>query len=168
MTGIGTVKDDDPQLTVREVDTPRQPVRVVVDSRVETPPSARVVGAGTLIVAAATEPERAPALQARGAEVIALPNASGKVDLAALMRELGKREMNEVHVEAGFKLNGSLLAENLVDELVVYLAPQILGDASRGMFNLPQLDELSGRRELELTDVRSIGNDIRVVAKVKT
>lgn len=167
LTGIGTVKDDDPELTVREVETPRQPVRVVVDSRVETPPSARVVGPGTLIAAAVADPEREAALRARGAEVIALPNASGKVDLAALLRELARREMNEVHVEAGFKLNGSLLAERLVDELVVYLAPHILGEASRGMFNLPGLEDLAGRRELDVTEVRSVGNDIRIVAKVR-
>ena len=167
LTGIGTVKDDDPELSVREVETPRQPVRVVVDSRVETPPSARVVGPGTLIAAAVADPEREAALRARGAEVIALPNASGKVDLAALLRELARREMNEVHVEAGFKLNGSLLAERLVDELVVYLAPHILGEASRGMFNLPGLEDLAGRRELDVTEVRSVGNDIRIVAKVR-
>jgi diaminohydroxyphosphoribosylaminopyrimidine deaminase/5-amino-6-(5-phosphoribosylamino)uracil reductase len=165
LTGIGTVKDDDPQLTVREVETPRQPVRVVVDSRLETPPSARVLGARTLIAAAA-ESGAAAALQARGAEVIVMPNASGKVDLAALMRELARREMNEVHVEAGFKLNGSLLREKLVDELVIYLAPHILGDASRGMFDLPELQDLAGRREIQVTDIRSVGNDIRIIARV--
>jgi diaminohydroxyphosphoribosylaminopyrimidine deaminase/5-amino-6-(5-phosphoribosylamino)uracil reductase len=168
LTGIGTVKDDDPQLTVREVETPRQPVRIVVDSRLETPPSARVLGPGTLIAAAVPEAARVAALTARGAGVIVIPNASGKVDLAALMRELARREMNEVHVEAGYKLNGSLLRENLVDELVVYLAPHILGDASRGMFDLPELEELAGRRELEVKDMRSIGNDIRILARVKS
>ena len=166
LTGIGTVKDDDPQLTVREVETPRQPVRVVVDSRLETPPSARVLGAGTLIATAAADSPAESALRSRGAEVLVLPNESGKVDLAALMRELARREMNEIHVEAGFRLNGSLLRENLVDELVVYLAPHILGDASRGMFDLPELEDLAGRRELNVTHMRSVGNDIRIIARV--
>lgn len=167
LTGIGTVKDDDPQLTVREVETPRQPVRIVVDSRLETPLSARVLAKGTLIAAATGDSAAMSALAGKGAELIVLPNASGKVDLAELVRELARREMNEVHVEAGFRLNGSLLQEGLVDELVVYLAPHLLGDAARGMFHLPQLDDLSGRRELELREMRSVGADIRIIARVK-
>lgn len=166
LTGIGTVKDDDPQLNVREVETSRQPLRVVVDSRLETPPSARIVGPGTLIAAATCEGGNAAALVAGGAEIVALPNASGKVDLEALMLELGRRGINELHVEAGHRLNGSLVRENLVDELLVYLAPHLLGDAARGMFDLPPLDDLSGRRECELKDVRSVGADIRVVARM--
>jgi diaminohydroxyphosphoribosylaminopyrimidine deaminase/5-amino-6-(5-phosphoribosylamino)uracil reductase len=166
MTGIGTVKDDDPQLNVREVQTPRQPVRIVVDSRLETPASARILAAGTVIAAATREGANAASLTELGAEIIALPNASGKVDLEALMLELGRRGINELHVEAGYKLNGSLLRENLVDELVLYLAPHILGDSARGMFELPALDDLSGRHECELKDVRSVGADLRVVARV--
>ncbi|HYH43106.1 MAG TPA: bifunctional diaminohydroxyphosphoribosylaminopyrimidine deaminase/5-amino-6-(5-phosphoribosylamino)uracil reductase RibD [Burkholderiales bacterium] len=166
LTGIGTVKDDDPQLNVREVETSRQPLRVVVDSRLETPPSAKILAPGTVIAAATREGGNAAALIAGGAEIVALPNASGKVDLGALMIELGRRGINELHVEAGHKLNGSLVRENLVDELLVYLAPHLLGDAARGMFDLPQLDELSGRRECELKDVRSVGVDIRVIARM--
>jgi diaminohydroxyphosphoribosylaminopyrimidine deaminase/5-amino-6-(5-phosphoribosylamino)uracil reductase len=166
LTGVGTVRDDDPQLTVREVDTPRQPLRVVVDSRLETPPAAKVLeGGGTLIAAAAEEPERAAVLRKRGAEIWRSPNARGKVDLEALMRELGRRGVNEVHVESGFKLNGSLLNEGLVDELVLYLAPHFLGDAARGMFDLPELQELAGRRAVEVRDLRMVGGDIRVVAR---
>src|SRR5215207_8747272 len=95
-----------------------------------------------------------------------MPNASGKVDLAALLRELARREVNEVHVEAGFKLNGSLLREGLVDELLLYLAPHLIGDAARGMFHLPQIEDLSQPRALELRQVRTIGTDIRVIARV--
>jgi diaminohydroxyphosphoribosylaminopyrimidine deaminase/5-amino-6-(5-phosphoribosylamino)uracil reductase len=168
LTGIGTVKDDDPQLTVREVETPRQPVRVVVDSRLETAVSARVLGSGTIVAAAERDPARTAALEEKGAEVIALPNASGKVDLAALLRELGRRGMNEVHVEAGFKLNGSLLGEGLVDELLIYLAPILLGDAARGMFSLAALEDLTQGRALELRDMGRVGQDIRVIARVKT
>ena len=167
LTGIGTVAEDDPQLTVRDVETPRQPVRVVVDSRLEIAPSARVLGPGTLIAAARDEVSRSGALRERGAEVIVLPNASGKVDLAALVAELGRRGMNEVHIEAGHKLNASLLQENLVDELLVYLAPRILGDSARGMFHLPELTDLAQCRAFELRDVRTIGGDVRVISRAK-
>jgi diaminohydroxyphosphoribosylaminopyrimidine deaminase / 5-amino-6-(5-phosphoribosylamino)uracil reductase len=166
LTGIGTVKDDDPQLNVRDVETPRQPLRVVIDSRLETPPNARILGPGTLVAAALEDALRSSALIAQGAEVVVLPNDGDKVDLLALLRELARREVNEVHVEAGFKLNGSLLREGLVDELLLYLAPHVIGDAARGMFHLPQMEELSQRRALELRDVRTIGSDIRVIARV--
>ena len=166
LTGIGTVKDDDPQLTVREVETTRQPARIVVDSRLETPERARVLSAGTVIAAARADAARGAALERRGAEVVVLPDARGKVDLHALMTELGARQMNEIHVEAGYKLNGSLLRENLVDELVVYLAPSVLGDSARGMFHLPSLDDLGLRRRLEVHDVRRIGPDVRIMARV--
>jgi diaminohydroxyphosphoribosylaminopyrimidine deaminase/5-amino-6-(5-phosphoribosylamino)uracil reductase len=167
LTGVGTVRGDDPQLTVREVATSRQPLRVVVDSRLETLPAARVVGSGTLIACAVEDSTRSRALQSKGASIIVVPNGSGKVDLAALMQALARREMNEVHVEAGLRLNGSLLDQGLADELLVYLAPTILGDAARGMFALPELRNLSERREVEVTDVRMIGRDIRVQARVR-
>ncbi len=167
LTGIGTVRDDDPQLTVREVGTPRQPLRVVVDSRLETPPAAKVLaGGGALVAAAVRDDARSRALQEKGAEIAVLPNAAGKVELGELMRELGRREINEVHVEAGFKLNGSLLREDLVDELLIYLAPHLIGDAARGMFYLPELQDLGGRRELKISDLRMVGDDIRVIARV--
>jgi diaminohydroxyphosphoribosylaminopyrimidine deaminase/5-amino-6-(5-phosphoribosylamino)uracil reductase len=167
LTGIGTVKDDDPQLTVREVETSRQPLRVVVDSRLETPLSAKILaGAGTLIVGAKADSVRAGALEAAGAQVLMLPNAAGKVALGELMRELARREINELHVEAGYKLNGSLLQEGCVDELVVYLAPHLMGDAAHGMFNLPALQDLDGRCELEIRDLRMIAGDIRITARV--
>lgn len=167
LTGIGTVRDDDPQLTVRDVETARQPLRVVVDSRLEIDPSARVLqGERVLVVAAVENHLLASIIEARGAEVIFLPNDAGKVDLQALMRELAKRGINELHVEAGFKLNGSLLREGLVDELLLYLAPSLIGDASRGLFNLPALDDLAEKRTLQWRDVRQVGSDLRVVARL--
>jgi len=105
-------------------------------------------------------------LQDKGAEVVLLPNARGKVELAQLMRELARRELNEVHVEAGFKLNGSLLAEGLVDELLVYLAPCILGNSALGMFNLPELADLAQKRLVQFADVQTIGKDLRLLAQV--
>jgi diaminohydroxyphosphoribosylaminopyrimidine deaminase/5-amino-6-(5-phosphoribosylamino)uracil reductase len=167
LTGIGTVIEDDPRLTVRDVETPRQPLRILVDSRMEVSPQAKLlVGGGVLIVAARDDAEKRKRLTDLGAEVIVLPNPAGKVDLAALMGELGKRALNEVHIEAGFQLNGSLLREGIVDELLLYMAPSILGDAARGMFNLPELTALSGRQELEFRDLSRIGSDIRVLARV--
>jgi diaminohydroxyphosphoribosylaminopyrimidine deaminase/5-amino-6-(5-phosphoribosylamino)uracil reductase len=103
-------------------------------------------------------------LRARGAEIIVLPNGQGKVDLPALMLELGRRQINEVHVEAGVKLNGSLIREGCVDELLLYLAPSLLGDA-RGLFDLPALDTLDARRELSFHEVTRIGADLRILAR---
>ena len=166
LTGIGTVKADDPQLNVRAVDTPRQPRRVIVDSKLEIGLDARVLqGAASWIVAAMSNPEKEAALRAAGHDVILLPNAAGKVDLAALMQELGRREINELHVEAGSKLNGSLLREGCVDELLVYLAPCLIGDA-QGMFALPALQQLDQKVRLRFHEVTQIGEDIRVLARI--
>lgn len=165
LTGIGTVQQDDPQLNVRAVETPRQPLRVVVDSGLQIDPAARVLeGGGTLVVAARADPGKEALLRERGAEVVVLPNAAGKVDLPALMEELGRRQINELHVEAGFKLNGSLIRENCVDELLVYLAPSLLGDA-QGMFALSALDSLDQRKQLRFHEIKQIGPDLRILAR---
>jgi len=165
LTGSGTVNQDNPQLNVRAVETPRQPRRIVVDSNLQTSPDASVLaGGGTWIVAAQSNPEKEARLRDQGAEIIFLPNTQGKVDLPALMLELGKREINELHVEAGYKLNGSMIRESCVDELLLYLAPSLLGDA-QGLFNLPKLDALDGRRALAFHEVKQIGADLRILAR---
>ncbi|HUW35699.1 MAG TPA: bifunctional diaminohydroxyphosphoribosylaminopyrimidine deaminase/5-amino-6-(5-phosphoribosylamino)uracil reductase RibD [Rhodocyclaceae bacterium] len=166
LTGIGTVRDDDPRLSVRDIDTDRQPLKVVVDSRLELPLSAQLLGGSTLVAAAQDDAAKIAALGRAGAEVVVLPNARGKVDLAELMRELARRGINEIHAEAGAKLNGSLLREGLVDELLLYLAPMLLGDAARGMFDLPELADLAGRQRLRLTDLTRVGDDIRILARL--
>ncbi|HEY6239767.1 MAG TPA: bifunctional diaminohydroxyphosphoribosylaminopyrimidine deaminase/5-amino-6-(5-phosphoribosylamino)uracil reductase RibD, partial [Burkholderiales bacterium] len=144
LTGFGTVRDDDPQLSVRGVDTPRQPLKIVVDSKFETSPSARLLKEGkTLVAGAVNDAKRISALKATGVEVVIIPNAGSKVELFKLMEELARRELNEIHVEAGTKLNGSLLQAGVVDELLVYLAPRVIGDSGRGMFSLPELTDLS-------------------------
>lgn len=166
LTGIGTVRDDDPQLNVRDVETPRQPLRVVVDSRLETPLTAKILQGGpTLIVAAVNDEKRANLLRLAGSEVLVLPNAAGKVDLKSLLEALAQRGINEVHAEAGFKLNGSLMREGLVDELLLYLAPCLMGHAASGLFNLPELTRLDGKRLLQIRDLRQIGEDIRLIAR---
>ena len=165
LSGIGTVAADNPQLNVRGVDTPRQPRRIIVDRGLQLDPSARVLeGGGTWVIAAKSDPEKEAALRDRGAEIIMLPNAQGKVDLPALMQELGRRQINELHIEAGYKLNGSLIREGCVDELLLYLAPTILGDA-QDMFNLAALESLEGRRDLKFHEVKQVGADLRILAR---
>jgi len=168
LTGIGTVRDDDPLLNVRDVETPRQPLRVVVDSRLEIAPAARILAGGNVLIACAVaDAGKVGGLEAAGAEVVALPDARGKVDLMALLKELGRRGVNEVHAEAGFKLNGSLLREGLVDELLLYLAPCLVGHEARGLFNLPELFSLDGKKALALRDLRLLGQDLRVLARFR-
>jgi len=167
LTGIGTVRDDDPQLNVRDVETLRQPLRVVVDSRLETPLTARILQGGSVLIAGAVDDaEKAARLRSTGAEVLILPNAAGKVELRDLLEELARRGINEVHAEAGFKLNGSLLREGLVDELLLYLAPCLIGHEASGLFNLPELTDLDGKRRLQIRDLRQIGEDIRLTARL--
>lgn len=165
LTGIGTVRDDDPQLNVRAVETPRQPRRIVLDSKLEIDPAAKILsGGGTWIVTATHAPDKVARLEALGAEVIYLPNAEGSIDLPALMRELGRRQINELHVEAGARLNTALIEAGCVNELLVYIAPVLIGDA-RQMFNLPALDTLDGALRLQFHEVRQIGNDVRILAR---
>ena len=166
LTGIGTVRDDNPSLTVREVPTSRQPLRVIVDSQLETPPGARILQGGPVLIAAAVNPEnRAKSLLDAGAEIVVQPNPQGKVDLHELLRELAKRGINEVHAEAGCKLNGSLVREGLVDEYLLYLAPCLIGHDAAGLFNLPALTRLDGKQSLKIRDLRQVGADIRVLAR---
>lgn len=162
LTGIGTVQQDDPQLNVRMVETPRQPRRIVVDSQLEISPQAKILqGAAGWIFTAVEGGARADQLRVEGHELIALPDDSGKVDLHALMHELGRREINELHVEAGFKLNGSLLSAGVVDELLLYLAPCLLGP-SQGLARLPVLEHLSGRLAFRFHEVEQVGPDVRL------
>jgi diaminohydroxyphosphoribosylaminopyrimidine deaminase/5-amino-6-(5-phosphoribosylamino)uracil reductase len=165
LTGIGTVKEDDPQLTVRAFETPRQPRRIVIDSQLQITPQARVLaGGGAWIFSAQRDASKEAMLRDLGAEVIFLPNADGKVDLPGMMQELGRRQVNEVQIEAGAKLNGSLIREKCADELLLYMAPSLLGDA-RGMFDLPALGALDGRHDLRFHEVKQIGPDLRILAR---
>jgi len=167
MIGIGTLLADNPHLTVREVRTTRQPLRIVVDRQLEIPLGAHVLEGGhALIVTAQDRPEKVRQLERLGSEVVRLANPEGKVDLVALMHELARRELNEILVESGGRLNGALLRAHVVDELVVYLAPHLLGDTARGMFDLGELTALDQRVELTMREVRRVGNDLRVVARL--
>ncbi len=160
-TGGGTVKADDPRLTVREVETPRQPLRVVIDSHVETPPQARVLQGDKALVFAAVAGKSLP-----NAEIVVLPDAGGKVDLKKMLEELARRGVNELHVEGGFKLNGSLVREGCVDEFLIYLNPSLLGDSALGMVNLAQMTSLDQRVALKLRSVERFGDDLRIIARL--
>jgi diaminohydroxyphosphoribosylaminopyrimidine deaminase / 5-amino-6-(5-phosphoribosylamino)uracil reductase len=168
LSGIGTIRSDDPRLSVRLVETPRQPLKVLVDSRFEVAPQARLFdGNPTLVVCTRRDAGKAEQLAARNVEVIELPGeANGKVDLVALMRELARRGINELHVEAGSRLNASLLTSGVVDELLAYLAPCLIGPG-QPMIGLPAVTSLTQVRRLTLREVVRIGDDVRVLARVQ-
>ena len=164
LTGIGTVRDDDPRLDVRLVPTEVQPLRVVVDSRLEIAPTARMLQlpGKALVYTASTDATRMAQLTSAHVEVAPLPaNAQGKTDLAAMLADLARREVNELHVEAGEKLNGSLLREGLVDELLVYVAPRLFGPG-RGMAAIGPLASLAESLDFEFVDVERVGADLRL------
>lgn len=168
LTGIGTVTADDPRLDVREVETTRQPLRVIVDSRLETPPTARILQGGNVLVFCAEDrPEQRETLEGRGAEVVVLANPHGKVDLPAMLAALAARGINELHVEAGVKLNGSMLRESCVDELLVYLAPSLLGDTAQGMAGLASMTSLDERMTLTFQSADRVGADLRILARLQ-
>jgi diaminohydroxyphosphoribosylaminopyrimidine deaminase/5-amino-6-(5-phosphoribosylamino)uracil reductase len=155
-------------LNVRLPDTQRQPHLVVVDSRLETPPDAHIFIAGraVYIYAAIENDLKKAALEARGATVIHLPGVNQKVDLPAMMRDLAFREINELHVEAGEKLNGSLIREGLADELLLYLAPTLLGHG-RGIAQFGPLQQLEQAMHLNFESFTPIGSDLRVIARAR-
>jgi len=179
LTGIGTVLEDDPLLDLRLCkdleNPPRMPHLVIVDSRLETPLHAKLFQHSgpsapnprqIWIYGAVDKAHKKAALEAQGAHVTLLPNAQGKVDLPALLSDLARREVNEVHVEAGHKLNGSLIREGCVDEFLVYLAPQMLG-IGQGMALWGPLEDLSQGVTLTYSETQLIGKDLRVLAKVQ-
>lgn len=166
LTGVGTLVEDDPQLDVRLVPTPRQPLRVVVDSRLDAPLGARLFQApeSVLVYAATPSAERHAEYTRRGIEVAMLPNAQGKVDLAAMLTDLAARGINELHVEAGHKLNGSFVREGLVDEYLLYLAPKLLG-AGRDLAAFGPLSTLADAVALQFHQIDRVGDDLRVLAR---
>jgi diaminohydroxyphosphoribosylaminopyrimidine deaminase/5-amino-6-(5-phosphoribosylamino)uracil reductase len=166
LTGIGTVLADDPMLDVRHVATPRQPTLVLVDSKLDVPLTAKLFASPrpVWIYCAVADPSKEKALKAMGAEVIGLADSRGKVDLVAMMSDLGQRQINELHVEAGFKLNGSLANAGLIDEWLIYLAPVLLG-AGAGIANLQSITSLDAARRLTFQSITPLGQDLRVQAR---
>jgi diaminohydroxyphosphoribosylaminopyrimidine deaminase/5-amino-6-(5-phosphoribosylamino)uracil reductase len=165
VTGIGTLLADDPSLNQRLDEAQRQPARVVLDSHLRTPPTARTLALPGQVLLFASSLDRAAALEAAGATVELIPAGTGGLDLGAVLDRLGELEMNEVLVEAGATLAGAFLAAGLVDELIVYLAPCLLGNQGRGMFALGELTALSDRVQLRILDVTRVGEDLRLIAR---
>jgi diaminohydroxyphosphoribosylaminopyrimidine deaminase/5-amino-6-(5-phosphoribosylamino)uracil reductase len=167
ITGIETVLQDDAQLSVRHIPTLRQPLRVVLDSNLRISSDAKILQGGqVLIVTANGDEQKLAALEQAGAKVAVLAGENGRVDLAGTMQHLASIGCNEVLVEAGSTLNGALLNAGLVDELVLYFAPQLLGDLARGLAQLGALQTLDQRVELAWQDVRQVGQDLRILATV--
>ena len=168
LTGIGTVIADNPRLDVRQVETLRQPHIVIVDSNLDTPLNAHIFIAGRAcyIYTAVENDGKKKALEACGATVIHLPDTNGKVNLSAMLLDLALREINELHVEAGQRLNGSLMREGLVDELLLYIAPKLMGQG-QGMVNIGPFTEISDAIQLEIVSTARIGADIRIVARIQ-
>ncbi|HUX29756.1 MAG TPA: bifunctional diaminohydroxyphosphoribosylaminopyrimidine deaminase/5-amino-6-(5-phosphoribosylamino)uracil reductase RibD [Thiobacillus sp.] len=160
LTGSGTVLADNPRMNVRDFDIDRQPLRVVVDSALRTPADAAILPA--LVACHHAEPDARAALEQAGAEVVELPAADGRVDLAALLALLAQRGINELHVEAGAALNGALVKAGLIDEWVAYVAPMAVGDDARGLFSQPALSALADAARFKFSDVRQIGGDLRL------
>jgi len=171
MTGINTVLADDPSLTVRLGEAGgeyKPPLRVVLDSGLRMPVAAKLLGLSgeTLIITGVSDPSKLASLEQDGVSVKTLPLEQGRLDLAAVLQYLGELEINEVHLEAGATLCGALLQAGLVDELVIYMAPQLMGDAARGLFVLPGLEHMQDRVRLSISDIRAIGDDWRISATV--
>jgi diaminohydroxyphosphoribosylaminopyrimidine deaminase / 5-amino-6-(5-phosphoribosylamino)uracil reductase len=170
LTGIGTVLRDDPELTVRHVPSSRQPRRVLIDSRLDVALQAKILkGAPPIIFTVSGDAKKRRALEALGAEVVVAPidpGKPGKSDLAAIARELAARGFNEVTIETGAKLNGSLIAAGVIDEFVLYLAPKLLGNSAQGLFELPAFARLDEALQPKIVDVRFVGPDLRITARM--
>ena len=169
VTGVGTVLADDPNLTVRLDGMERQPLRVVLDTHLSTPPNARILQqpGRTLVMTCSDDEAAREALEHAGAEVHCLPYCNNTVDMQAVLDTLGEREVNEVLLETGATLSGAMLRAGLIDELVIYMAPTLMGDNARGLFRLPGLDSMEQKIDLNISDIRAVGQDWRITATVK-
>lgn len=167
LTGISSVRKDDPQLTVRYITVSRQPMRIVVDSNLETPLQAKLLQNAdtTWIFTAQTSKEKIHRLEDTGAHIVVLPDLAGKVDLKAMMVKLAELGINELLVEAGPVLNGALVTAGLVDEIIFYFAPSLLGNSAQAMLALPEIGDLSEKYDLQISDIRKIGMDVRLIAR---
>ena len=173
LTGVGTVLADNPSMTVRLTSQPAglidigfQPMRIIVDSALKTPVNAKILQGGNVLIAFAHDADnKSEALLSAGVELLCIPNEQGKVCLKTLLSHLASREINEVLVEGGEGLNGALLSQNLIDELLIYYAPKLMGGAAKSMFAMPAFTAMQQAVDLQILDVRHIGNDIRLRAK---
>jgi diaminohydroxyphosphoribosylaminopyrimidine deaminase/5-amino-6-(5-phosphoribosylamino)uracil reductase len=168
LTGIGSIRQDDPQLTVRHIKTTRQPIRIAVDSNLEISLRSKLLQNAhtTWIFVAQADRNKTHQLEEMGVQVFVLPDSAGKVDLKAMMMKLAELGINELLIEAGPVLNGALLAAGLMDEIIFYFAPNLLGNSAQAMLALPEITDLSAKYNLQITDIRKVGIDIRMVARL--
>jgi diaminohydroxyphosphoribosylaminopyrimidine deaminase/5-amino-6-(5-phosphoribosylamino)uracil reductase len=170
LTGIGTLLADDPTFTVRLPGEWRQPKKIIVDTNLSTPVDAKVFQQNPDLVFIATgveDPEEHEALNAIGASIQVFPERRGFMDLKAILETLAELECNEVLMEAGAGMNGALLEAGMVDELILYMCPSLLGDKARGMFSLAGISSMQARRELEIVDARMFDKDLRLILRPK-
>ena len=166
LTGIGTVLADNPSMTVRLPNATRQPQNIIVDKHLQTPVDAKILHNPNVLIAYASDPNhQAALLSAAGAQLLYLPNANGRVDLTTLLQNLAQRGINEVLLEAGQGLNGAFLQANLIDELILYYAPKLMGADANGLFAMPAFTEMQQAVQLDIIDMRKVGMDIRLRAK---
>lgn len=168
LTGIGTVLRDDPMMTARLPDVHRQPLRVILDSRLSTPTNAAILESpgNVLIITSPSETNDAELFSQKNVEVIGCPMKDGSIDLHEVMRELGTRQINNLMLEAGSRLSGGMLQHGLVDELIIYMAPDLLGSGARGMFQIPGLNTIADKYQLEFRDIRQVGRDLKLTLTV--
>ena len=166
LTGIGTVLADNPNMTVRDIAKAEQPLKVIVDSQLQISPNAKILQGGNVLIAFANpNPQKEAQLLAAGAELLCIPNNETKVCLKTLLSHFASQQINEVLVEGGEGLNGALMALGLIDELLIYYAPKLMGSAAKGLFALPEFTQMSQVIELQIIELRQIGGDIRLRAK---
>ena len=171
LTGVNTVIVDDPSLTVRLDGIDRQPLRVILDSGLRTPPQAKLFTQGgdiLILTCLDVGDQKAEQLRTKGANVMQIESDNGRLSLAKVMETLAAMSINEIHVEAGRTLTGRLISENLADELVIYLAPTLLSDQAQGMFHIPELNKLAQQKKMSWQDIRMIGNDLRLTMRLKS
>lgn len=170
LTGVGTILRDDPSMTVRLDGVQRQPNRIIVDTNLSTPPDARIFdGQGTVyLLTANVETDAMESFPDKGVEIIDCVTSGGRIDLPRVMKELGSREMNSILVEAGHRLNGSMVDNDLVDELVVYVSPDLLGSDARGMFTIPGIEHLTARVKMEFKSAVMVGRDLKLTLSPST
>ncbi len=167
VTGIGTVLEDDPALNARTERAQIQPLRVVLDGGLRMPPEAAMLTlpGTTLLLTASSDSDAAAELSRAGAEVVNIPTLANRLDLNAVMAELTAREVNEVLVESGPTLAGAFMAAGLIDELVIYMAPHLMGASATGLFHLPGVEQMAQRLKVKIEDIRAVGEDWRITAR---
>jgi len=169
VTGVGTVLADDPSMTVRLEGEYKQPIRVVVDTNLSMPTTAKMLSepGKTILMTCSADDAIAQVLKDAGADIHVMPYCNTSVDLKSVLQQLSDMHINDVLLETGATLSGAMLQAGLIDELIIYMAPVLMGNDARGLFALPGLENMQDKIELDIIDQRLVGQDIRLTAKVR-